>query len=221
VKKAILVGVAALILAACEAGTPQTGAGSTDASGRTAASGTIAGTTVWANIDCGVVAFANCAPPPVTVNVKRPDGAPVASWHGAEGLYQIAGLAPGSYSVEAYTDAPGDAGGAFGSPVPVQAGITTPNIDVALQPPAAICLLVYQQHDATVSFNGPGANDWCTKVIQRDGNWFRSTDITPKAGLASVCSGTSHAGVVWGIFDSGSQTYGKEGCALVNQLSAR
>jgi hypothetical protein len=123
--------------------------------------------------------------------------------------------------VEAYTDAPGDAGGAFGLPVPVQAGITTPNIDVVLQPPAAICLLVYQGHDATVSFNGPGANDWCTKLTQTDGNWFKSTATAPAAGLTAICSGTSHAGVAWGVFDSGGQVYGRQACATVNQLSAR
>jgi hypothetical protein len=182
--------------------------------------GTIAGTAVWTNIDCGVVAFANCAPPPVTVNIKRSDGTPVTTWHGAEGPYQIAGLVPGTYSVEAYTDA-GGAGGAFGSPVPVQAGITTPNIDVVLQPPAGICLLVYQGHDATISFNGPGANDWCTKVIQSDGNWFKSTDTAPRAGLTSICSGTSKAGVTWAVFDSGGHTYGQPACAMINQLSAR
>jgi hypothetical protein len=221
VKKATLIGVAALLLAACETGTPQTGAGSTAATGGTASTGAIAGTAVWANIDCGVVPFAGCAPPPVTVNVKRSDGTPVTTWHGAEGAYRVDGLAPGSYSVEVYTDAPGDAGGAFGSPVPVQAGITTPNIDVVLQPPAALCLLVYQGHDATVSFNGPGANDWCSKVTQTDGNWFKSTATAPAAGLTSICSGTSHAGVVWGVFDSGGQVYGHQGCGLVNQLSAR
>lgn len=220
-KQAIVVGIGALILAGCETGAPQTGAPAT-ASGA-ATTGTIGGTALWANIDCGVVAFANCAPPPVTVNVKRSDGTPVTTWHGAEGPYQIGGLAPGSYSVEAYTDAPGDAGGAFGSPVPVQAGITTPNIDVMLQPPDALCILVYQNgaHDATISFKGPGANDWCTKVIQTDGNWFKSTATAPAAGLTSICSGTSHAGVVWSVFDSGGHTYGQPACAMVNQLSAR
>jgi hypothetical protein len=230
VKPAILVGVAALLLAACDTATPQTGAATTAATapvGTTpaASTGTITGTAVWANIDCGVVSFAGCAPPPVTVNVKRSDGTPVTTWHGAEGPYQIAGLAAGTYTVEVYTDAASGsegAGGVFGSPVPVQAGITTPDIDVVLQPPAAICLLVYQGGaDATVSFNGPGANDWCRKVIQTDGNWFRSTDTAPRGWLATTCSGTSPAGVVWGVFDSGGQKYGHQACALVNQLSAR
>jgi hypothetical protein len=176
---------------------------------------------MWSSIDCGVVAFANCAPPAVTVTIKTSDGAPVKTWHGAEGPYQIDGLAPGTYSVEAYTDAPGDAGGAFGSPVPVQAGVTTPNIDVPLQPPDALCLLVYQGHNATISFQGPGANDWCAKVTQMDGNWFASTATAPAQGLVSICSGNSRAGVAWGVFDSGGKVYGRQGCALVNQLSAR
>src|SRR5260370_33567339 len=52
----------------------------------------------------------------------------------------------------------------------------------ALQPPSALCLLVYQGHDATVSFKGPGADDWCTKLTQTDGNWFASTFTAPAAG---------------------------------------
>jgi len=222
VKLAAVIGFAALILAACDAGAPQTGSPPQSGAPTTGSgTGTIAGTVMWPLIDCGVVSFASCTPPPVTVNVKRSDGTPVTSWHGAEGPYQIGGLAPGSYSVEAYTDAPGDAGAAFGSPVPVQSGITTPNIDLLLQPADALCILVYQNHDATISFKGPGANDWCTKVIQTDGNWFKSTAAAPATGLTSICSGISHAGVAWGVFDSGGHTYGQPACAMVNQLSAR
>lgn len=136
------------------------------------------------------------------------------------GHYRIDALPPGTYSVEAYTDAPGDAGGVFGSPVPVQAGLTTPNIDIALQPPDATCLVVYQKHDAMVSFQSPGANDWWTKLTKLDGNWFSSTATTPAAGLSAVCSGHSHAGVAWGVFDSGGEVYGRQACATVNQLSA-
>ena len=221
-RHAILVAAAAVLLAACDTATPPTGAASTPGTSATVGTGAIEGTANWTNIDCGVVAFAGCAPPPVTVTIKSsPDGKPVTTWHGPEGHYRIDALPPGTYSVEAYTDAPGDAGGAFGSAVPVQAGVTTPNIDIALQPPDAICLVVYQGHNATVSFQGPGANDWCAKVTQTDGNWFKSTATAPAAGLVSICSGTSHAGVVWGVFDSGGQVYGRQACALVNQLSAR
>jgi hypothetical protein len=203
--KAAIVGVAtAALLAACDTGGSQSGSVSTAAAEQASAAppvGAIEGTADWANIDCGVVTFPCNAPPPVTVWVKsHPSGEVVTSWHGAEGHYRIDALPPGTYSVEAYVDPPGDAGGAFGSPVPVQAGLTTPNIDVAVQPPAAICLVVYQGHDATASFNGPGANYWCAKLTQLDGNWFKSTALAPAAGLVAVCSGTSRAGVAWGVF---------------------
>ena len=223
-KRAILVGAAVVLLAACDTGTPATTGTTPTPSGATsaaAATGSIDGTARWTNIDCAVVAFAGCQPPPVTITVKTsPDGKPVTSVHLPEGHYRIDGLPAGTYSVEAYTDAPGDAGGAFGSSVPVQAGLTTPNIDFALQPPASICLVRYQGKNATVSFNGPGADHWCSKLTQIDGNWFRLTDLAPASGLSSVCSGTSHAGVAWGVFDSGGQVYGHQACATVNQLSA-
>lgn len=58
----------------------------------------------WANIDCGVVAFAGCASPPVTVTItSSPDDKPVTSWHGPEGHYRIDALPPGTYPVEAST----------------------------------------------------------------------------------------------------------------------
>lgn len=107
------------------------------------------------------------------------------------------------------------------SAVPVQAGITTPNIDIALQPPAALCLLVYQGHNATVSFNGPGGSVWCTKLIQLDGNWFKVNATTPAAGLDTVCSLTTRAGVTWTVYDSGGHVYGQQACAKLNQLTAQ
>lgn len=200
---------AAVLLAACGPGgsSPPT-------------TGGIAGSATWTNIDCGIYSFTCSSPPPVTVQIKTAQGQPVTSWHGAEGPYQVDGLAPGSYLLEAFVDAPGDAAGAFGSPVPVQAGITTPNINIPLQPPAALCLAVYQGHDATVSFNGSGGDDWCRKLIQIDGNWFKTTATAPASGLDIVCSGTSRAGVAWTVYDSGGHFYGRQVCAQLNQLTA-
>jgi hypothetical protein len=202
----------ALLLVAC--------GGSNSAGNATPATGSIAGTATWTNIDCAIYSFTCTAPPQVTVQVKTSAGQPVTSWHGAEGPYQIDGLQPGSYSVEAFVDAPGDAAGAYPSPIPVQAGIITSNINVPLQPPAALCLAVYQGHDATVSFNGPGGDDWCRKLIQIDGNWFKTAATAPASGLDIVCSGTSHAGVAWAIYDSGGHIYGHQVCAQLNQLNA-
>lgn len=209
--KCSLVSALALLLAACGTGGSPTG-------NETPGNGGIAGTAAWTNIDCGVYAFACPTPPQVTVQVKNSAGAPVTSWHGAEGPYQFNGLPTGTYSVEAVTDAPGDAAGADSS-VQVQAGIITPNVNIPLQPPSALCLATYQGHDATVSFNGPGGDDWCRKLIQIDGNWFKTTATAPASGLDVVCSGTSHAGVAWSVYDSGGHIYGRQVCAQLNQLN--
>ena len=246
-RQAILVATAAALLVGCDTGNPQTGTsqpntGNSQPGGEPPAApvtGAIEGTAIWTNIDCGVVPLAGCAPPPITVTVTGgPNGRPASSWHGPEGHYRIEGLPPGTYSVGAQVDAaapgnvPGIAGslvpmqvwGSFGTLVPVQAGLTTPGIDITLQPPDALCVVVYQGHDATVMFKGPGAQNWCTKLPQLDGNWFKSTALAPAAGLDTICSGSSRAGVVWSVFDStsllGSYTYGRPACALINQLAA-
>ncbi|HEX2681776.1 MAG TPA: carboxypeptidase-like regulatory domain-containing protein [Candidatus Dormibacteraeota bacterium] len=210
--KRLLLPALALALCACGVGGNPTG-------NETPATGTISGSAIWSNIDCGVYSFACPTAPPVTIQVKNSAGQPVTSWHGTEGPFQFAGLQPGSYSVEAVTDAPGDAAGALTS-IQVQAGTITPNVNIPLQPPSAICLATYQGHDATVSFNGPGGDDWCRKLIQIDGNWFVTTATAPASGLSTVCSGTSRAGVAWTVYDSGGEFYGHQVCAQLNQLSA-
>lgn len=219
-------------LAGCDSGSPQSstppsGAPSTGAAANVAAApttGSISGTVTWPTIDCAVYSYPSCSPPAVVVAVVAQEQ-PVKTWRGPLGQFTVAGLPPGTYTLTATIDEPApSAAGQFGSLVPVQAGATTPSIDIVLQAPVGNCGLRYLNHDARVGIQGAAADRWCAKLMQLDGHWFTSNeDLTTyqqSNPSALVCSGASRGGAQWRVFDTYGQFYGQQVCATLNQLSA-
>jgi hypothetical protein len=104
---------------------------------------------------------------------------------------------------------------------PTAAPTTTPAPVVAAVPVATTCALVYQDHDATISFEGAGAGTWCDRVRQNDGHWFLSGPPSTTGTFDYLCSGTTDVGAFWWVRDTGSDRYGKAACVLLNQLGLR
>jgi hypothetical protein len=100
---------------------------------------------------------------------------------------------------------------------PVQPAASSAPTD---SPANVLCVLVYQDHNASISFTAPDALAWCDRVRGADGHWFRAL-APPDTGSLRVdllCNGSTPAGGYWVVMDTGSDQYGKAGCVLLNQL---
>lgn len=103
------------------------------------------------------------------------------------------------------------------TPAPTPTPVPTPT---PAQTPTG-CQLVYQDHDATISFDGIDAAGWCDRVRTTDGHWMPT--LVPASSLPphGLCGGSTDQGGTWEVRDSGGDYYGKQACVMLNQMGLR